>query len=119
MDIIELKGIQLKTLIGVYPSEKEAPQPLFIDLAYAVSAAKAAEQDDLNKTIDYDHIIQHLKDFVHNTQFNLLETLAERLAQSLLAQFPTKWIKLSINKPQANTNAQAIILTIERYKHDQ
>ena len=118
MDIIELKGIQLKTLIGVYPSEKETPQPLFIDLTYAISAAKAAEQDDLTKTIDYDLIIQHLKDFVHNTQFDLLETLAEKLAQSLLATFPTNWIKLSINKPEANPNAQAIILTIERRKHE-
>lgn len=119
MDIIELKGIQLNTLIGVYPSEKVTPQPLIIDLTYAIFAAEAAQQDDLKKTIDYDLIIQHLKDFVCHTQFDLLETLAEKLAQSLLTTFPTKWVKLSINKPQANPNVQAIILTIERHKHDQ
>lgn len=116
MDIIELKGIQLKAIIGVYPKEKETPQTLIIDLAYAVPVVEAAQNDSLSQTIDYDQIIMHVEKFVHHNQFDLIETLAERLSQSLFSHFPTKWIKLTINKPEANPSAQAIMLTIERQK---
>jgi len=114
MDIIELKGIQLQAIIGVYPKEKETPQPLVINLAYAVPVTEAAINDSLNQTIDYDQIITHVIEFVQNNPFELIETLAERLSQSLLAHFPTQWIKLNINKPEANPCAKAITLTIER-----
>lgn len=114
MDIIELKAIQLKAKIGVYAFEQKHPQKLIIDLCYAVPVKAAAETDDLKQTLDYDAIIEHLKDFVSHHQFNLIETLAERFTQSFFEKFNSPWIRLSINKPCANLKTKATILTIER-----
>lgn len=115
MDIIEIKTIKLSTLIGVYEWEKKVPQTLLIDIAYGL-AAPSTVTDNLNETIDYDGIIQHIIQFSKNHQFQLLETFATTLVQTLFDTFPTPWIKLSINKPFASLEAKAIILTIERQR---
>lgn len=115
MDIIEIKTIKLNTLIGVYAWEKKVPQTLVIDIAYGLPE-RSTQNDALNETIDYDGIIQHIKQFATNHQFQLIETLAEKLVQSLFKVFPTPWIKLCINKPFASLEAKGIILTLERQR---
>ena len=118
MDIIELKAIQLKAKIGVYAWEKLHPQTLIIDLAYAVPATSAADSDSLQQTIDYDQVIAHLKDFVSQQHFALIETLAARFITTFFERFPSHWVKISVNKPHANLAAKAIILTIERTRDE-
>ena len=114
MDIIEIKTIKLNTLIGVYDWEKTVPQTLIVDIAYALPPLEGSDQ--LTETIDYDAIILHIQQFAAAHHFQLIETLANHLVQSLFEQFATPWIKLSINKPYANLQAKAIILTIERQR---
>ena len=114
MDIIEIQDIKLKTLIGVYPWEKKHPQQLVIGICFALPNAIDPPTDDLQNTIDYDDIIDHIITFAQEHHFQLLETLAENLIQSLFNHFPTPWIKLSVNKPFANLKAKGIRLTLER-----
>ena len=114
MDIIELKTIKLNTLIGVYDWEKTVAQTLIVDIAYALPTL--SENDQLAETIDYDAVISHIQQFAAKHHFQLIETLANRLVESLFENFATPWIKLSINKPFANLQAKAIILTIERQR---
>lgn len=114
MDIIELKTIKLNTLIGVYDWEKTVPQTLIVDIAYALPPLSGSDQ--LAETIDYDAVILHIQQFVAKHHFQLIESLANRLVESLFEAFRTPWIKLSINKPYANLQAKAIILTIERQR---
>lgn len=115
MDIIEIKTIKLNTLIGVYDWEKTVPQTLIVDIAYALPPLSEGS-DQLAETIDYDAIILHIQQFATTHHFQLIETLANRLVQSLFEQFATPWIKLSINKPYANLQAKAIVFTIERQR---
>lgn len=115
MDIIEIKGIQLKAIVGVNAWEKQLPQSLVVDLAYKVDASQISQSDDLAQSIDYDAMTNFCINFISETQVGLIETLSDKLAQALLQQFNLPWLRLTLHKPHALTCAKDISITLERH----
>ncbi len=114
MDKVFIQGLAIQTTIGFYAWEKEIKQTLVIDLSMAWDTAKAAENDELAKTLDYAEISEKIAEFANQNPVDLIETLAERLAQFLISHYHIPWLKLKIGKPGAVHNAQTVGVEIER-----
>ena len=114
MDKIFIKGLHIQTTIGFFEWEKEIKQTLVIDVAMAWDTAKAAENDELAKTLDYAEISTAIEAFSNENPVDLLETLAERMAAFLMSQFHIPWLQLTIGKPGAIHNAATVGVEIER-----
>ncbi len=114
MDKVFIKGLSIQTTIGFYAWEKEIKQTLVIDLSMGWDTAKAAENDELAKTLDYAEISEKIAEFANQNPVDLIETLAERLANFLMTKYHIPWLTLAIHKPNAVHNAQSVGVEIER-----
>ncbi len=114
MDIIFLRELRVDTLIGVYDWEKRVPQTLQIDLEIALPNSRACLSDDLADALDYAQIIAHIREVLQRRHFNLLEALAEHIAQILLDDFKAPWVKVSVAKLQAIRGSKMVGISIER-----
>lgn len=114
MDKVYIEGLTFQTTIGFYQWEKEIKQTLVIDLAMGWNTAIAAENDELAKTLDYAEISEEIVKFANNNPVDLIETLAERIASFLMAQYHIPWLRLKLMKPTAVHNATTVGVEIER-----
>lgn len=114
MDIVFLRGLRIETVIGIYDWEKEIKQPVILDLEMSADVAKAAATDRIEDALNYKDISKRLKQFVSESQFELVETLAERCAEIVLREFGVVWVRLSLNKTGAVSDADAVGVVIER-----
>ncbi|REL27998.1 dihydroneopterin aldolase [Thalassotalea euphylliae] len=114
MDKVFIEGLKIQTTIGFYEWEKQIKQTLVIDLTMGWNTRLAAENDELAKTLDYAEISVELEKFANKNPVDLLETLAERMANFLITEYQIPWLKLAIGKPGAVHNAQTVGVEIER-----
>jgi dihydroneopterin aldolase len=84
-DVIELRGLRLRAVVGVLEWERRVAQPLELDLDVHLDLAAAGTSDALHDTVDYGHLCQLAEDVAANGAFLLLEALAEHVAEAVLA----------------------------------
>ena len=101
MDIVYISDLRIDTFIGIYDWEQQVRQTVSIDLELGTDIAAAAAADDIAATLDYKAISDRLIGLVENQHFQLLETLAEQIAQLLLDEFGVPWLRLRLGKPGA------------------
>ena len=116
MDIIFLRELKVETLIGVYQWEKRVPQTLQLDLEIGLPNNRAGQSDNIADALDYADIVSHIQGVLSSRHFNLLEALAEHIAQILLDDFKVPWVKLSVAKLNAIRGSRMVGITIERGK---
>jgi dihydroneopterin aldolase len=114
MDKVYIEGLSIQTTIGFFEWEKGIKQTLVIDLVMGWDTARAAENDELAKTLDYADISIKIEEFANKNPVDLLETLAERLAKFLMETYHIPWLKLKVGKPNAVHNAATVGVEIER-----
>lgn len=114
MDKVFIQGLSIQTTIGFYAWEKEIKQTLVIDLEMGWDIARAAENDELARTLDYAAISEQVSVFANNNPVDLIETLAERLAAFLQETYHIPWLRLKIGKPNAVHNTTTVGVEIER-----
>ena len=101
MDKIVAQGLRFNACHGVLPEEKRDPQPFIVDLELSLDLEKAGRSDRLEDTVDYGAVFKCVQDIVEGPSFNLLEALAQAIADRLLAEFNFKAVKISVKKPEA------------------
>jgi len=114
MDLIFLHGVRAKTLIGWYDWERVAPQVVELDLEIGLPSTRAGVSDNLTDTIDYDHVVTALRASMAEQHFQLLEALAEHIAQIILNDFAAPWVKVSVTKLGILHEVGRVGVTIER-----
>ncbi len=114
MDIIFLRELKIETLIGVYEWEKRVPQTLQLDLEIALPSSRAGQSDNIKDALNYADIVRHIQDVLSSRHFNLLEALAEHLAQILLNDFKAPWVRVSVAKLNAIRGSKMVGISIER-----
>ncbi len=114
MDIIYLRELKIETIIGVFDWEREIKQTVVLDLDMAADIRKAASSDNIEDTLNYKAVAKRLIDFVSQSEFQLVETLAERVANIVLTEFSVPWLRLQVNKRGAVRGAQDVGVIIER-----
>lgn len=113
-DTIFIKGLRVEAVIGVYDWERTITQPLIIDLELATDTATAAATDQVEDALDYAVIARRVIEITQDSSHQLIETLAEQLAALVLSEFAAKAVKLTVTKPGAVPEAQAVGVVIER-----
>tara|TARA_Y100000996_G_C22393773_1_gene590252 strand:- start:416 stop:769 length:354 start_codon:yes stop_codon:yes gene_type:complete len=114
MDIIFLRNLKIDTVIGIYDWERRIKQTVILDLEMATDIKKAAKSDDIADTLDYKAIAKRVISFVEESEYKLVETLAERIAEIIVNEFKVPWMKLSLNKIGAIRGARDVGVIIER-----
>jgi len=114
MDIIFLKGLNIETVIGIFDWERNIRQTVLIDLEMGTDIRQAAATDDIAHTLDYSAVSQRVITFVEDSDFFLVETLAERITGILMDEFSVPWVRLTLNKKGAISGASDVGIQIER-----
>ncbi len=114
LDIVYLHDLKLNCIIGIWEWEHHTRQTILLDLDLGVDIRRAAERDHIDDTVNYKAVAKRLKAYAEETPFKLVETLAERVAALVLAEFPVRWLRLKVNKPGAIDGAAAVGVIIER-----
>ena len=115
-DKIFLEGLEASCKIGIFDWERKIHQKITIDLEFPSNIAKAARRDRIEDTTDHKSIAKHTLSFIEKSEFFLIETLAEKLAASLLKTFKLKKVTLKLCKPGAIRHAKNVGICITRKK---
>lgn len=114
MDIVYIRDLRIDAVIGIYDWERRIHQQINVNLEMGWDNRPAAESDDIKDTLNYKAAAKLVKQLVEKSEFQLVETLAERIAELLLEEMNIPWIKVSLGKPMAVTDSKEVGVTIER-----
>jgi dihydroneopterin aldolase len=114
MDIIYLHDLKIECVIGIWDWERKIKQSVIIDLDMGFDIRRAAQSDAIDDTLNYKAVAKRLQQFVGESQFQLVETMAERVAEILLTEFKLAWVRVRINKRGAVRGAGDVGVVIER-----
>ena len=96
---------------GVYDHEKELGAPFEVDVELSKSFDQAASTDDIDQTVNYDAVHKLVKDAVSNFKYNLIETLADKIANRIIVNFEVEKVVVRVRKPKVQING--ILDTVE------
>lgn len=114
MDIIYLHDLKIDCVLGIWEWERRTTQTVTIDLDLGADVRKAAASGRIEDTVNYKAIAKRLIGFVGESQFGLVETLAERIAEIVLKEFPVRWVRVRVNKKGAIRGASDVGVIVER-----
>jgi len=114
MDRVFIENLTVETVIGVYDWEREIRQAVSLDLEMDFDIRAAAASDDIADTLDYKAVSKRLIQFVEQSEFQLVESLAEQCAGIVLSEFPVARVTLKLSKPGAVRGSSAVGVIIER-----
>ena len=115
-DELAVLGIECYGHHGVFDFEKRAGQVFVIDLVLGIDTVAAAASDDLHDTVDYGSLVASVKAAVEKDPVDLIETLAQRIADVCLLGDRVEWVRVTVHKPDAPIDAtfSDVALTITR-----
>jgi dihydroneopterin aldolase len=114
MDIVFIRELRIETVIGIYEWERKIKQPVILDLEMGADIARAAASDAIQDALDYKAVSKRLIEYVKASEFQLVETLAERCSEIVLHEFKVPWVRLTVNKIGALSAARDVGVIIER-----
>ena len=116
MDKIKLTELTVNTVIGIWDWEKRNPQKVVFDIEMSTDINKASKSDSIKDALDYKAVSKRVKQYALENQFDLIEALADKVAEIILNEFEASWVKLTISKPYAIRDSKNVSLMIERSK---
>jgi dihydroneopterin aldolase len=114
MDIIYLHDLKVDCIIGIWEWERRTTQTITIHLDMAVDVQRAAASDDIHDTLNYKAVARSVSQFVGASQFQLVETLTEKIAELILTEFKVPWVRVKLNKKGAIRGATDVGIVLER-----
>lgn len=114
-DVVFIKGLKVEAVIGVYEWERAITQPLLIDIALETDISSAAKSDDVTDALNYKAVCDDVSEWCQAIKAKLLEHLAGQVADKLLTKYASHKVTLSIAKPTAIQQADAVGVQITRH----
>lgn len=114
MDKVFIEALEIECVIGIYDWERKIRQPVVLDLEMAFDNRVPAATDRIEDTLDYKAVSKRLIQFVSESEFGLVETLAERCAAIVIGEFGVSHVRLKLAKPGAVRGSKAVGVIIER-----
>ena len=114
MDKIFIRDLALRCIIGIYPEERREKQDIVINIEMHCDLKKVGRSDDLNDTVDYKSIKKQILKLVEESGFQLIEALAENIADIALANEKVQQVIVTIDKPGALRFAKSSAVEITR-----
>ena len=112
MDALTIQGLTVHTQIGVYAWEQKIKQQLLIDLN--IPSDFSSCKDELSHTLDYDALCKKVTLFLESKSFQLIEYVANSVAQLIKDEFGVGEITVTVAKPHAVKNAGMIKVSVTR-----
>ena len=112
-DRIVLSGMTFYCHHGVTPAERELGQKLIVDLELLLDLSAVGETDDLHRVVNYQKVYEQVREVATKEEVNLLETIAHRIAQRILAAFPVEEVVVGVCKPQPPVDGLVEAVKIE------
>lgn len=114
MDTIFIDRLSIDTVIGIYDWERRIKQRVVLDLEMDFDIRAAAATDDVDRTLNYKAVAKRVIAFVEASEFDLVETLSERVTALILDEFPVDRVTLRLDKPHALRGARGVGIRITR-----
>ena len=114
MDIVFIEDLRIETVIGIYDWERRIRQTVALDIEMRFDNTRPAATDRIDDTLDYKAVSKRLIAFVEASEFQLVETQAERCAAIILDEFSVEHVRLRLAKPGAVRGSRAVGVQIER-----
>ena len=114
MDTIFLRELRVRTIVGIWEWERRLPQMVSIDLDMATDIRRAAGSDAIGDTLDYKGVSGRIREFVADSRFKLIETMAEQIAAIIIDEFQVAWVRVAVHKPWAIRGSRDVGVAIER-----
>jgi dihydroneopterin aldolase len=114
MDRVFINDLRIETIIGIYDWERKVRQTISLDLEMGTDIRRSAKTDAIEDTLNYKAVAKRLIAFVGDTEYQLVETLAEKIAEIVLHEFDVPWLKLTVHKPGAVRGSRDVGVIIER-----
>ncbi|MFC3908523.1 dihydroneopterin aldolase [Legionella dresdenensis] len=112
MDNLIITGLAVETRIGTYEWEQHINQKLLLDLVIPIDCANCEE--DLSKTLDYARLCECITNYIESNSFQLIETVAERVAALVKSEFHVETVSVKVSKPNSVKNAANIQVAVTR-----
>lgn len=117
-DTIFLHDLRVRAIVGIWDWERRIRQTVSIDLEMGTDIRKAATSDRIEDALDYKQIAKRVQQFVEDSSYQLVETLAENIAAVVLREFDVPWIVVKVNKPGAIRGSRDVGVIIRRNRKD-
>lgn len=114
MDTIFLHDLKVETVIGIWGWERKIRQTVVVNLEMAADIRRAAKSDSVDDTLNYKAVAKRLQQFIAESEFQLVETLAERVADIVVGEFDVPWVRVQVSKPGAIRGSRDVGVRIER-----
>jgi FolB domain-containing protein len=112
-DLIEIRGLKLRGHHGVTSEERSVEQPILVSLAARIDTRQASRFDDLAATLDYEEAVTIISKIVTGESFQLLETLADRVARAILANHRVLDVWVRVVKPEVALSEEVDEVAVE------
>ncbi len=117
MDTVFIRDLRVETVVGIYDWERRIRQTVSLDLDMGSDIRVAAKSDHIEDTLDYKAVAKRVAQFVAEQKFQLVETLAEKVANLILDEFKVAQVKVTLHKPGAVSGSKSVGVCIERSRH--
>ena len=114
-DRLLIRDLVLRTRIGIHPHERE-PQRVRVNAEVEIDGTGAPHQDDIAGVISYEDLIAEIKALAAAGHINLVETLADRIAEICLADPRAACARIRVEKLDVEPDAAAVGIEIERVR---
>jgi len=118
MDKIFIHALKTEAIVGIFAWERQVKQTVLIDLEFSADIRKAALSDSIDDTLNYKRVAKRVLAFVEDSQFHLVETLAEHVAMLMLEEFGVASVRISLSKPGALRSSRDVGVVLERDRAD-
>lgn len=105
---------KVETVIGIYDWEREIRQRVNLDIEMGTDISAAAATEEIDNTLNYKSVSDRLISFISDSEFLLVETMAQEIADILMNEFGVRWLRLRLGKPGAVPAAKDVGVIIER-----
>ena len=114
MDRIFLSEMKIETTVGIWEWEKRIKQQVIIDIEMSADIKKAAATDQIEDTLNYKAVAKSVRKLVEESSFQLVETMAEKIAELVIGEHNVSWVRVKVNKPGAMRGSKGVGIIIER-----
>ncbi|MFP6598295.1 MAG: dihydroneopterin aldolase [Candidatus Hydrogenedentota bacterium] len=114
MDKIHIRDLLVRCIVGIYPDERREKQDVIINIVLHADLRKAGESDDIDDTVNYKTIKKEVLAMVQQSEYFLLEKLAEQIVGIALKDSKVQRVDVSIDKPGALRFARSVAVEISR-----
>ncbi|USD37036.1 dihydroneopterin aldolase [Ferrimonas sp. SCSIO 43195] len=113
-DTVFIQQLKCESVIGVFDWEKQIRQALYLDLEMSWDIKPAASSDDYRQALCYDTVSKAVVELVEGAPHELIETVAEKVAELIRSRFSVNWVQVTVHKPGAVANTTTLGVRIAR-----